>query len=132
MSLNTITSRVSECVWKMCISRPLKYKKHLEKLKLVSFIFYQFFYFFTKWEPFKNYEKCFLFHLKSSFCSGDIQIFVIFSLLLHSFQIQNDKWEWNNHYVINWLAIICRYTFYNNSLTALHYITKLGQIIYNK
>ena len=30
------------------------------------------FYFFTKWYPFKNYEKCFLFHLKSSFRSRDI------------------------------------------------------------
>ena len=35
------------------------------------------FYFFTKWDSFKNYEKCFLFHLKSSFRSGDIQIFVL-------------------------------------------------------
>ena len=34
------------------------------------------FLFLTKWQPFKNFEKCFLFHLKSSFCSGDIQIFV--------------------------------------------------------
>ena len=30
------------------------------------------FYFFAKWWPFKNYEKCFLFHLKSSFRSRDI------------------------------------------------------------
>ena len=41
-------------------------------LKPVSAIFY----FFTKWKPFKNYEKLFLFHLKSSFRSQDIQIFV--------------------------------------------------------
>ena len=41
-------------------------------LKLVSAIFY----FFTKWQPFKNYEKCFLFHWKSSSHSRDIQIFV--------------------------------------------------------
>ena len=34
------------------------------------------FLFFTKWEPFKNYEKCFFFHLESSFRSRDIQIFV--------------------------------------------------------
>ena len=32
------------------------------------------FYFFTNWYPFKNYEKCFLFHLKSSFHSWDIWI----------------------------------------------------------
>ena len=37
--------------------------------------FYQFFIFFIK---FKNYEKCFLFHIKSSFRSRDIQIFVFF------------------------------------------------------
>ena len=34
------------------------------------------FYFLSKWYPFKNYEKCFLFHLKSSF-----QIFVFFPFL---------------------------------------------------
>ena len=32
--------------------------------------------FLTKWQPLKNYEKYVLFHLKSSFCSWDIQIFV--------------------------------------------------------
>ena len=32
--------------------------------------------FSTKWQPFKNYEKCLLFHLKSSFCSQDIQFFL--------------------------------------------------------
>ena len=38
-------------------------------------------------------EKYFLFHLKSSFRSRDIQIFLIFSLSLHNFQIQKDKWK---------------------------------------
>ena len=28
-------------------------------------------------KPFKNDEKCFLFHLKSSFCSQDIKLFVL-------------------------------------------------------
>ena len=37
------------------------------------------FYFFTKWQPFKNYEKCFLFHLKCTFHSWDIYIFVYLS-----------------------------------------------------
>ena len=32
--------------------------------------------FFTKWQSFKNYERYFLFHLKSSFHSQDIQIFL--------------------------------------------------------
>ena len=38
-------------------------------------LFYKFL-FFTKWWPFNNYERCFLFHLKSFFRSQDIQIFV--------------------------------------------------------
>ena len=54
------------------------------------------FYIFIKWWTFKNYEKCFLFHLQSSFRSQEIQIFVIFSLPLHTFKIQKGKWKWNN------------------------------------
>ena len=54
------------------------------------------FFFPTRWQPFKNYEKCLLLHLKSSFRSQDIQIFLIFSLPFHTFQTQKDKWEWNN------------------------------------
>ena len=45
-------------------------------LKLVSAIFYQFFIFHQTRQPFKNYAKCLLFHLRSSFCSRDIQIFI--------------------------------------------------------
>ena len=45
-------------------------------------LFFIKFLFSTKWKPFKNYEKCFLFDLKSSFCSQDIQIFVFPSSLL--------------------------------------------------
>ena len=43
------------------------------------FYFFYFIYllfFFTKWQPLNNYEKCFLFHLKSSFHCQDIQVFV--------------------------------------------------------
>ena len=47
-------------------------------LKLVSTIFF------------------FLLHRKRSFRSRDIQIFVIFSLPLHTFQTEKDKWKWNN------------------------------------
>ena len=43
-------------------------------LGLVSAIFLC----FTKRKHFKNYEKCFMFHLKSSFCSKNIQIFIFF------------------------------------------------------
>ena len=58
--------------------------------------FYQIFIFFTKWQSFKNYEKCFLFHLKSSFCSQDVQIFVFFPLPFNTFQKEKDKFKWNN------------------------------------
>ena len=49
----------------------------LDGLKFVFAIIYV----FTKWLPFKNFEKCFSFNLKISFCSWDIQIFATFSLL---------------------------------------------------
>ena len=41
-------------------------------------------------------KNVFLFHLENSFCSGDIQFFVVFSLHFHTFKIQKDKWKWNN------------------------------------
>ena len=44
-------------------------------LKLVSAIFYQIFI-YHQMIALKKYEKCFLFHLKSSFRSRDIQVFV--------------------------------------------------------
>ena len=43
------------------------------------------FYFFTKLLPVKNHEKCFLFHLQSSFRSRDIHIFVVFPFLFTLF-----------------------------------------------
>ena len=46
------------------------------------------FYFFHQ---IKNYEKCFLFHQKSSFRSQDIQTVVIVSHPFQYFQIQKDK-----------------------------------------
>ena len=45
----------------------------------ISLLLFIKFLFFTKWQLFKNYEKCCLFHLKSSFCSQDIQFFVFSS-----------------------------------------------------
>ena len=65
-------------------------------LKLVSAIFYEILFFSPNDSPSKNYKKCFLFHRKRSFRSRDIQIFVIFSLPFYTFQIQKDKWKWNN------------------------------------
>ena len=64
-------------------------------LKLVSAIFYQFFIFLLNDSLFKNWKKNF-FHLKSSFCSRDIQFFVVFTFSFHFFQIQKDRWKWNN------------------------------------
>ena len=61
--------------WKSWRCFPLRFCLFL---KLLYAIFLSNLYFFTKWYPFKNYEKCFLFHLKSSFRSWDIQFFVIF------------------------------------------------------
>ena len=46
--------------------------------------------------PLKTTKNVFLFHLKSSFHSQNIQFFVIFSLPLRTSQIQKDKWKWNN------------------------------------
>ena len=54
-------------------------------LKLLSAIFYQIFM-FHQMIAFKNYEKCLLFHLKSSFRSRDIQISVFPSPPLFSRQ----------------------------------------------
>ena len=74
---------------------PLMWMCCNRSLNLVSSIFYQIFVFLPNGSPLKT-EKCFLFHPKSSFRSWDIQIFVIFYLPFHTFQIQKDKWKWNN------------------------------------
>ena len=61
----------------------------------VCYFFSNFYFFYQMIGP-QKYEKCFLFYRKSSFRSRDIQIFVIFSLLFYTFQIQKGKWKWNN------------------------------------
>ena len=66
------------------------------KVKLVYTIFFIIFLFFSPSDSPSKTEKCFSFHPKSSFCSWDIQIFVISPLPFHTFQIQKDKWKWNN------------------------------------
>ena len=65
----------------------------IEEVTLVSGIFYQFFIFSPNDCHLKTEEKCSLFHLKSSFCSQDIQTSVLFSLPFHKFQVQMDKWK---------------------------------------
>ena len=65
-------------------------------LKLVSSIFCQIFIFSSNDSPSKTMKNAFLFHRECSFCSGDIQIFVIFSLSFQTFRIQKGKRKWNN------------------------------------
>ena len=60
--------------------------------KLVSAIFIKFL-FFHQMIALQIYEKCFLFNLKSSFRSRDIQIFVFFSLPLHTFPNSKGQME---------------------------------------
>ena len=50
------------------------------------------FLYFTKWKHFTNNQNFFLFHLRSSFCSWDFQIFIIFPLFFHYLQIQKTRW----------------------------------------
>ena len=57
-------------------------------LKLVSTSFYQIFIFSPDDSPLKTMKKCFLFHLKSTFCSRDIQIFVIFSISKRQMEVE--------------------------------------------
>ena len=65
-------------------------------LKLVPAIFYQICIFSSNHSSLKTIKNVFLFHLKSSLRFGDFQFFIIFSLPFHTFQIQKDKWKWNN------------------------------------
>ena len=55
--------------------------------------------------------KCFLFYLKNSFRFWGVYIFVFFYLAFHFFQVQKDKWMWNNLCVMNWLEYIKRCKF---------------------
>ena len=73
--------------------------------KTLSAIFYQFFI-FHQTIPLKNYGKCFWFHLKSSFPSWDIQIFVFSSSPLFSLSaitLEADSRKILNLYIINCL-----------------------------
>ena len=68
-------------------------------------------YFFIKWQAFKNYVKCFLFHLKRSFHSWDIQIFVIFPFLSALSRFKRENGSGIIYDVRNWLAWISRCNF---------------------
>ena len=60
---------------------PSKQMHSLDYLKLVSAIFYQIFIFHKMIALLKTVKNVFLFHIKNSFHSRDIEIFVSFSFL---------------------------------------------------
>ena len=66
------------------------------KLKASVRYFLSSFYFFTKWWPLKNYEKCFFISSKKLLSFLRYSDFYDFSLHFQSFQIQKNKWKWNN------------------------------------
>ena len=55
--------------WHKCISDRVIFKARLSSSKNILC-------YLLDWKPFRSDEKCFLFHLKSSFCSQDIYVFV--------------------------------------------------------
>ena len=63
------------------------------------------FLFFHQMIGLQKLWKMFFISSKSSFRSQDIQIFVTFSLLFHTFQIQKGKWKWNNSWCHNLASI---------------------------
>ena len=76
---------------KSCQNVHLKLLSTIFLSNFLSFYYYYFilniFLFFYQVIALKNYEKCFLFHQKSSFSVRDIKFFVIFSFLFKIFQI---------------------------------------------
>ena len=74
--MNIISGITSETPSAHCVLAVLELKQRIITTCLCPLFFIKFL-FFTKWLPFKNYEKCFLFHLKSWFPSQDIQIFAV-------------------------------------------------------
>ena len=76
--------------FEITILKSFNFQVARQALKLVSTIFYQIFIFH---QILKNYEKCFLFHKKSSFLSRDIQICVFFPFFstVSTFKKTNDS-----------------------------------------
>ena len=103
------------------------------KLKLVSAVFYQIFIFSPNDSLSKTIKNVFLFNLKSSFRSQDVQIFVFFSLPFHIFQTQKDKWDWNN---LSWIClhkladVIFGITWKPLYITPLYYTWSTGKQIF--
>ena len=90
ISLNFQTSPCNLKIWEQNCVWLRYYFKNLCPLFFVKFLFfYQMIALPKPW-------KMFFFHLKSSFRSRDIKVFVFFPLPSHTFQIQKDKSKWNN------------------------------------
>ena len=119
-------------LWKMFFISSKKLFLVLRYLKSVSAIFYQIFICSPNDSPSKT-EKCFLFHLKKLFSFSRYSIFCnFFTCFPHFSRYKRANGCGIINDVMNWLAyIISRHNFWNNSATALYYIIKLGQIIYN-
>ena len=109
--MNKILARGETPIFSYCgdggvppVGKTLIFRLLLFKVCVCYFL--SFFLFFIKWWPFKNYEKCFLVNLKSSFSSRDIQIFVfssspLFFVVNHCFR----GWFQENRKVYD--VIIC-------------------------
>ena len=65
---------------------------------------FRYFFIFHQMVALQKLCKSCSFHLKSFFRSQVIHIFVTSSLPLLTFQIQKDKWKWNNLWCHSWLA----------------------------
>ena len=117
------------CLVALCISYLRWYSFIL--LKLVSAIFYQIFISSPNDSPLKTMKNAFYFIEKALFVLEIFNFLKFFPLLstLSRFKMTNGS---GIIYVMNWFAWICRCNFCNSSKTALHYIIKLGQIIYSK
>ena len=63
---------------------------------------------FGRWKPFKNHEKCFLFHFKSSLRSQDIYVFLSW-LFVYAAKQLDKKYKVNlkSYDVTAWLTNIC-------------------------
>ena len=76
------------------------YEKQAYQILLIFYIkacaiFHQICNFSPSDSPLKT-VKSVLFNLRRSFRSQDIHFLLIFPFPFHTFQIQKDKWKWNN------------------------------------
>ena len=84
-----------QCSWVKKLYDESFHEWKIISLSFCSVFFIKFLFFHQMIAIQKLWKMFFLFHLKSSFHSRDIQIFVIFFLPYQTFQIQKDKWKWN-------------------------------------